>query len=111
MKDEETAVGNHFILPPSSFILPKRLPSLDARGVRGGGEEFGDGRAERGVARVGDEVGQRGEDEASEVQTRVRERERVGVRDLAAVEQQVEVERARLKRSVAPTPGVVLDAE
>jgi hypothetical protein len=36
---------------------------------------LGEGRAERGVSRVGNQLGQRGEDEAAQVEARVREGE------------------------------------
>jgi len=75
----------------SSFIIHHfiRRPESNVRTLGGGGEELGEGLAADGVSRVGDQLGEWGEDEAAEVEARVGERERVGRGRLVAVEQQV----------------------
>src|SRR5579885_82431 len=86
----------------TSFRLHPRLsfrrPEFHFRIVVNVGEESGESEAEQGMARVRREFGERDEDEAAQVQARVRQREKLGVAPLAAVEQEVEVKRARAAR-------------
>src|ERR1044072_1489858 len=92
----------------SSFILPIRLPEFYARAVVRFGEEPGEGLFKNRVASVGRELAERREDEAGLVHARVREREGRRVRARVAVDEQVEVERARGVRARAASAERVL---
>ena len=75
------------------------------------GEELAESFFERWVKQVGREFGERREDEAAQVKTRVRKREKFRGGEGIVVEQQVEVERARAATGLAPTSERVLDTQ
>mgnify|MGYP001606577048 CR=1 FL=1 len=66
----------------------------DAAGVGAGGEELGDGRAERRVAERRGDLGERDEDEAAVGEARMRDDEIACADDGGGVEEDVNVEGA-----------------
>src|SRR3954466_15606356 len=100
---ESNFVSVHFVRRPFT-----RRPEFYARVVVRLREEFGEGLLKNRVERVGREFAERREDEAAKVHARVREREGGGDRERVAVEQKVQVERARVERASAATPERVL---